>query len=94
MRLPALAALFVLAGIGTAVADTKIDLTYISVMDMVRPEVHPNIVVHHNLHVTIAGQGNLAEHRHRSTKQYADRNAMAQVLSSPATLAVSRSSTS
>jgi hypothetical protein len=65
-----------------ATQNIVIDLTYDSAMDMVRPEVHPHIVVHHNLHVTISGQGNLAEHRNRTTKQYVDRNAMAQVLSS------------
>ena len=81
-----LAATAVLAVFGatgaSAAQNTAIDLTYDSVMDMVRPEVHPHIVVHHNLHVTISGQGNLAEHRDRSAKQYSDQNAMAQVLSS------------
>ena len=40
---------------GNAVANTVIDLTYDSVMDMVRPEVHPGIAVHHNLQVTVSG---------------------------------------
>jgi hypothetical protein len=38
-----------------AVANTVIDLTYDSVMDMVRPEVHPGIAVHHNLQITVSG---------------------------------------
>jgi hypothetical protein len=33
---------------GIAAANTVIDLTYDSVMDMVRPEVHSGIAVHHN----------------------------------------------
>ena len=59
-----------------------IDLTYDSLMDMVRPEVRPNIRVHHNLHVTVAGGSGLSEQRNRNTKQYYDKNAMAQVLDS------------
>lgn len=59
-----------------------IDLTYESVMDMVRPEVRPNIRVRHNLHVTVARDNGLSEQRNRSTKQYYDQNAMAQVLDS------------
>ncbi len=59
-----------------------IDLTYDSVMDMVRPEVRPNIRVHHNLHVTVSRDNGLSEKRNRSTKQYYDQNAMAQVLDS------------
>ena len=58
-----------------------IDLTYDSVMDMVRPEVHPDIHVHHNLHITVAN-GGAVEKRNRDTKQYFDKNAMAQVLES------------
>ena len=53
-------------------------------MDMVRPEVHPGIEVHHNLRVTVSGQNDLAEHRDRSTRPYGDRNAMVQVLGSSA----------
>jgi hypothetical protein len=59
-----------------------IDLTYDSAMDMVRPEAHPNISVHHNLQVTISGGGGLSEQRDRSAQQYSDRNAMVQVLNS------------
>ena len=65
-----------------AVANTVIDLTYDSVMDMVRPEVHPGITVHHNLQITVSGGGNLSEGRDRSAGPYQDRNAMMQVLSS------------
>ena len=34
-----------------AAAQTRIDLTYDSMMDMVRPAQHPGIIVHHNLPV-------------------------------------------
>ena len=57
-----------------------IDLTYDSVMNMVRPENIPGIKVHHNLHVTVSRDAILSESRDRSTGRYADRNAMAQVL--------------
>ncbi len=71
-----------LAAVPARAADQfVIDLTYVSVMDMVRPEVRPNIRVHHDLHVTVA-LGGLSENRDRSTKGYSDRNAMAQVLDS------------
>jgi hypothetical protein len=61
-----LSALVVLPGnvAGAAV----IDLTYDSVMDMVRPDVHPNLAVHHNLQITISGQNDVAEHRDRNVK--------------------------
>lgn len=59
-----------------------IDLTYDSVMDMVRPEVKPDIHVHHVLHVTVSRDSGLTEKRNRNTKQYYDQNAMAQVLDS------------
>ena len=67
---------------GNAAANTVIDLTYESVMDMVRPEVHPGIAVHHNLQITVSRGGNLSESRSRSAAPYQDRNAMMQVLSS------------
>ncbi len=67
---------------GNAAANTVIDLTYDSVMDMVRPEVHSGIAVHHNLQITVSGGGNLSEGRDRSAGPYQDRNAMGQVLSS------------
>lgn len=59
-----------------------IDLTYDSLMDMVRPEVHPGIAVHHNLQVTISGGTQVTEQRDRNARQYRDQNAMAQILSS------------
>src|SRR5260370_18162246 len=67
---------------GNAAANAVIDLTYDSVMDMVRPEVRPGIAVHHNLQITVSAGGNLSEGRNRSAGPYQDRNAMAQVLSS------------
>jgi hypothetical protein len=67
---------------GIAAANTVIDLTYDSVMDVVRPEVHHGIAVHHNLQITVSGAGNLSEGRNRSAGPYQDRNAMGQVLSS------------
>jgi hypothetical protein len=67
---------------GNAAANTVIDLTYDSVMDMVRPEIHAGIAVHHNLQITVSGVGNLSEGRNRSAGPYQDRNAMGQVLSS------------
>jgi hypothetical protein len=65
-----------------AAANTLIDLSYDSVMDMVRPEVHTGIVVHHNLQITVTGAGNLAEARNRSTGPFQDQNSMIQVLGS------------
>lgn len=59
---------------------TVIDLTYNSVMDMVRPEVHPGIAVHHNLQITLSGRNNVSESRDRSTKNASDSNAMRQIL--------------
>ncbi len=76
----ALSAIFGVAA--TAAANTLIDLTYDSVMDMVRPEVHPGIAVHHNLQITLAGGGSLAEARNRSAGPFQDQNAMVQVLGS------------
>lgn len=69
------------ANLAPTTSQFVIDLTYDSLMDMVRPEVHPNIRVHHNLHVTVAN-GGATEQRNRNTKQYFDRNAMSQVLDS------------
>jgi len=65
-----------------AAADTVIDLTYDSVMDMVHPEVHPGIAVHHNLQISLAGGGSLAEARNRSAAPFQDQNGMVQVLGS------------
>ena len=83
-RVPVLAAMsaaaLMLSASARAEEPTRIDLTYDSVMDMVRPENLPGIKVHHNLHVRIANGSVLTEHRDRRTRQYADRNATAQVL--------------
>jgi len=54
-----------------------IDLTYDSTMDMSKPEVHPNISVHHNLQVRLSG-GKLTENRDRSTGRFFDKNATVQ----------------
>ena len=86
-RMPLARPLFVAALIFPAVglaavpaaAQTKIDLTYDSVMDMVRPEQHPGIIVHHALQIAFSGQ-NLAENRDRNARQFSDRNAMVQEL--------------
>jgi hypothetical protein len=68
------------SSVATASPNTVIDLTYDALMDMVRPEVHPGIVVHHNLQITVTGSGNLAEARNRSAGPYQDQNSMVQVL--------------
>ncbi len=57
-----------------------IDLTYDSVMDMVRPETHPGIAVHHNLQITLSYRNKVAESRDRSTRNASDANPMRQVL--------------
>jgi hypothetical protein len=59
---------------------TVIDLTYDSVMDMVRPEVHPGIAVHHNLQITLSDGNKVSETRDRSVRNASDANAMRQVL--------------
>ena len=63
----------------TAFAQTRIDLSYDSMMDMVRPEQRPRIIVHHNLQIELSGHG-VAENRDRNARQYSDRNAMVQEL--------------
>lgn len=73
-------ALAVLATPARAGPTTVIDLTYDSVMDMVRPEAHPGIAVHHNLQITLSGRSNVSENRDRSTRNASDKNAMQQVL--------------
>jgi len=62
-----------------AVAQIRIDLIYDSVMDMVRPEQHPGIIVHHNLQIVFSGQ-KVAENRDHNARQFSDRNAMVQEL--------------
>ena len=64
----------------TAGATTVIDLTYDSVMDMVRPEAHPGIAVHHNLQITLSDRNKVGETRDRSTRNASDSNSMRQVL--------------
>ena len=59
---------------------TVINLSYDSIMDMVRPEAHPGIAVHHNLQITLFGRNNVAESRDRSTRKASDSNAMRQAL--------------
>jgi hypothetical protein len=71
-----------MAGHAHAEGRTVIDLTYDSVMDMVRPEQHPGIAVHHNLQVILSGRNNVSEKRDRSTGSKSDNNAMQQVLGS------------
>jgi hypothetical protein len=56
----------------------QIDLTYDSEMDMVRPENHPGISVHHNLHVTFVNGKGVTENRDRNAGRYQDKNAMSQ----------------
>lgn len=65
---------------GVAGGSAVIDLTYDSVMDMVRPEVHPGIAVHHTLQMTLSDSNKVAELRERSTKNASDANSMRQVL--------------
>jgi hypothetical protein len=65
-----------------AASQTVIDLTYDSIMDMVRPENHPGISVHHNLQVVLSEGNKVSEKRDRATGRYADNNAMAQLLRS------------
>jgi hypothetical protein len=76
-----------LASAGAAETQTAppmvIALTYDSVMDMVRPEMHPNLHVHHNLSVTISAGGGLAENRNRSIDYLFDKNATVQELGPP-----------
>jgi hypothetical protein len=65
-----------------AIENAVIELSYDSVMDMVRPEIQMGIRVHHNLSVTISGYANVAEDRNRGTKRYYDQNSLVQVLGS------------
>ena len=56
----------------------QIDLTYDSEMDMVRPENHPGISVHHNLHVTFVNGKGVTENRDNNAGRYQDKNSMFQ----------------
>jgi hypothetical protein len=57
--------------------EISISLTYDSEMDMVRPESHPGISVHHNLQVRMNG-GKLTENRDRNTGKYFDKASSVQ----------------
>jgi hypothetical protein len=61
--------------------EISIDLTDDSEMDMVRPESHPGISVHHTLQIHMNG-GKLTENRDRSTGKYFDKNSTVQEHSS------------
>ena len=61
---------------------TVINLTYDSIMDMVRPEVDPGIAVHHDLTITLSGHNQVSESRSRNTRDLSDSNSASQVLSS------------
>jgi hypothetical protein len=61
-----------------AAGPIQIDLTYDSEMDMVRPENHPGIAVHHNLHVTFVNGKGVTENRDRNAGRYQDKNSMTQ----------------
>jgi hypothetical protein len=61
-----------------AAGPIQIDLSYDAVMDMVRPENHPGISVHHNLHVTFVNGNGVTENRDNSAGRYQDKNSMSQ----------------
>ena len=67
-----------------ALADTRtvIDLTYDSVMDMARPDVHPGIKLHHVLQVTLSDVNKVEETRSRAAGSQSDKSEMRQVLGS------------
>lgn len=71
-----------LAATPALAADTVIDLTYNSIMDMARPMSYPGISVHHNLEIVLSAGNKVSEKRDRSTKRYSDNNAMSQRLGS------------
>ncbi len=71
-----------------ASADTTLDLTYDSTMDMVRPEVHPNILIHHHLQVVVSGQA-VSEDRERSFRDRSDTDSVRQQEGEPSTNYVS-----
>jgi len=59
---------------------TVIDLSYDSIMDMVRPEVHSGITLHRNFHVTLSERNKVSESRDREVRNASDSNSMRQVL--------------
>ncbi len=56
-----------------AAGQTTIDLTFESVMDMVRPEVHPGIKVHHNLQVILSEGNQVSETHNRNVNGQVDK---------------------
>lgn len=73
-----LAALVLSASTARAAPPMSIDMTYDSVMDMIRPVQMPNLTVHHNVHIDIAADGSVHERRNRNARRYSDRNASRQ----------------
>jgi len=71
-----------LAGPALADGQTVIDLTYDSLMDMVRPEVHPGIRVHHTLQVTLSEHNKIDENSSRAAAGHSDSKATEHVLGS------------
>ena len=69
-----LAALLLSAAGAYAAEPMTIDLTYNSVMDMVRPVQMPNLTVHHNVHIGVAADGSAHERRNRNARRYSDRD--------------------
>jgi hypothetical protein len=68
-------AALLLSAVGAYAAEPMtIDLTYDSVMDMVRPVQMPNLTVHHNVHIGVAADGSVDERRNRNARRYSDRN--------------------
>jgi hypothetical protein len=56
-----------------AAGQTTIDLTYESVMDMVRPDVHPGVKVHHNLQVILSEGNQVTETHNRNANGLSDK---------------------
>jgi hypothetical protein len=65
-----------------AAGQTTIDLTYESVMDMVRPEVHPGVKVHHSLEVILSEDNQVSETHNRNANGLSDKFARQQALGS------------
>jgi hypothetical protein len=65
-----------------AAGQTTIDLTYESVMDMVRPDVHPGVKVHHNLQVILSEDNQVSETHNRNASGLSDKFARQQALGS------------
>ena len=67
----------VLAGgafaVPAAAGQTTIELTYESVMDMVRPDVHPGVKVHHNLQVVLSEGNQVTETHNRNANGLSDK---------------------